>query len=49
MYVKDVNTGTTAKDGEPKILRESAGTAHVDGCNLLGKESINTEKNNYRK
>ena len=36
MYVDDVKSGTTAKDGEPVILKEMAGTAWVDGNNVLG-------------
>ncbi|UJR30363.1 hypothetical protein I4U23_017898 [Adineta vaga] len=36
MYVNDIKNGTTAKDGNPVILKESPGTALVDGQNLLG-------------
>lgn len=36
MYVKDIQTGICAKDGEPVVEKESAGTALVDGKNLLG-------------
>uniref|UniRef100_A0A3Q0SEA3 Malate dehydrogenase n=1 Tax=Amphilophus citrinellus TaxID=61819 RepID=A0A3Q0SEA3_AMPCI len=36
MYVKDVQTGICAKDGEPVVEKESAATALVDGQNLLG-------------
>jgi len=36
MYVKDIETKTTVSDVEPKILRESVATAHVDGMNALG-------------
>jgi len=36
MYVKDIETKTTVSDVEPKIVRESAATAHVDGMNTLG-------------
>jgi len=36
MYVKDIETKTTLSDVEPKILRESVATAHVDGMNQLG-------------
>lgn len=36
MYVKDIETKTTVSDVEPKILRETAATAHVDGMNTLG-------------
>ena len=32
----DIKSGTTAKDGEPVILKELAGTAWVDGSNVLG-------------
>ncbi|GMT01242.1 hypothetical protein PENTCL1PPCAC_23416, partial [Pristionchus entomophagus] len=36
IYVEDVATGATAKDGEPVILREKGATAWVDGANVLG-------------
>ncbi|XP_022611788.1 uncharacterized protein LOC111229649 [Seriola dumerili] len=36
MYVKDIQTGICAKDGEPVVEKESAATALVDGKNLLG-------------
>lgn len=36
MYVKDIQTGICAKDGEPVLEKESAATALVDGRNLLG-------------
>ena len=36
MYVKDIKSGTTVSDKEPVILKELAGTAWVDGNNLLG-------------
>mgnify|MGYP002379171484 CR=1 FL=1 len=36
MYVNDIKNGTTAKDGDPIILKQSPGTALVDGQNLLG-------------
>ncbi|CAF1349869.1 unnamed protein product [Adineta steineri] len=36
MYVNDIKNETTAKDGDPIILKESPGTALVDGQNLLG-------------
>ncbi len=36
MYVKDIQTGICAKDGEPVVVKESAATALVDGKNLLG-------------
>lgn len=36
MYVKDIQTGICAKDGEPAVEKESAATALVDGKNLLG-------------
>ncbi|KAF3855125.1 hypothetical protein F7725_023180 [Dissostichus mawsoni] len=35
MYVKDIQTGICAKDGEPEVEKESAATALVDGKNLL--------------
>ncbi|XP_033646222.1 uncharacterized oxidoreductase YjmC-like isoform X2 [Asterias rubens] len=36
MYVQDIRSGTNSKDGEPVILKEKAGTAWVDGNNVLG-------------
>lgn len=36
MYVKDIQSGICAKDGEPVVEKESAATALVDGKNLLG-------------
>nr|XP_004563910.1 uncharacterized protein LOC101476659 [Maylandia zebra] len=36
MYVKDIQTGICAKDGEPVVEKESEATALVDGKNLLG-------------
>ncbi|XP_034031894.1 uncharacterized oxidoreductase YjmC-like isoform X2 [Thalassophryne amazonica] len=36
MYVKDIESGICAKDGEPVVLKESVATALVDGMNLLG-------------
>lgn len=36
MYVKDINEGICAKDGEPVVEKESPATALVDGRNLLG-------------
>jgi len=36
MYVNDIKNGTTAKDGDPIILKQSPGTALIDGQNLLG-------------
>ncbi|XP_071494760.1 uncharacterized oxidoreductase YjmC-like [Diadema antillarum] len=36
MYVNDVEGGMTEKDGQPVVLKEMAGTAWVDGRNLLG-------------
>lgn len=36
MYVKDIETGICAKDGEPVVEKESVATALVDGKNLLG-------------
>lgn len=36
MYVKDIESGICAKDGEPVIQKESVATALVDGKNLLG-------------
>ncbi|KAJ0069609.1 hypothetical protein NL108_011109, partial [Boleophthalmus pectinirostris] len=36
MYVKDIESGICAKDGEPVVEKESAATALVDGQNLLG-------------
>ncbi|KAJ8343219.1 hypothetical protein SKAU_G00305480 [Synaphobranchus kaupii] len=36
MYVKDIQSGICAKEGEPTIVKESAATALVNGNNLLG-------------
>ena len=36
MYVKDIESGITVSNLEPKILRETAAIAHVDGQNVLG-------------
>ncbi|CAB3403940.1 unnamed protein product [Caenorhabditis bovis] len=36
MYVQDVKLNICKGDGEPKILKERAGTAWVDGNNVLG-------------
>ncbi|KAM3870157.1 putative oxidoreductase YjmC [Diretmus argenteus] len=36
MYVKDIQTGICAKDGEPVVEKETVATALVDGRNLLG-------------
>ncbi|XP_068168219.1 uncharacterized oxidoreductase YjmC-like isoform X1 [Antennarius striatus] len=36
MYVKDIQTGICAKDGEPVVDKESSATALVNGKNLLG-------------
>lgn len=36
MYVTDVTSGTTDKEGEPKIIKETVATALVDGNNILG-------------
>ncbi|XP_037622730.1 uncharacterized oxidoreductase YjmC-like [Sebastes umbrosus] len=36
MYVKDIQTGICAKDGEPVVVNQTAATALVDGKNLLG-------------
>ena len=36
MYVHDISSGTTTYDSEPKIVKETAATAYVDGQNLLG-------------
>ncbi|XP_041472820.1 uncharacterized oxidoreductase YjmC-like [Lytechinus variegatus] len=36
VYLGNVERGVTAKDGEPVIIKEMAGTAWVDGKNLLG-------------
>lgn len=36
MYVKDIQSGICAKDGEPVVEKESGATALVDGKNLLG-------------
>jgi len=36
MYAHDIETKTTVSDAEPKLLRETVATAHVDGMNTLG-------------
>ncbi|GMS86719.1 hypothetical protein PENTCL1PPCAC_8894, partial [Pristionchus entomophagus] len=36
MYVQNLQEGSCERTGDPKILNERAGTAWVDGCNLLG-------------
>lgn len=36
MYVRDLQTETTSSENEPKVMKETAGTALVDGCNVLG-------------
>jgi len=36
MYVNDIQSGITLSNTEPKVLRETAATAHVDGMNVLG-------------
>ncbi|MED6260784.1 hypothetical protein ATANTOWER_028774 [Ataeniobius toweri] len=36
MYLKDIQTGVCAVEGEPVVEKESAATALVDGKNLLG-------------
>lgn len=36
MYVKDIQSGVCAKNGEPVVEKESPATALVDGRNLLG-------------
>ncbi|CAG9530275.1 unnamed protein product [Cercopithifilaria johnstoni] len=36
MYVRDIMEGICMKDGTPKILKENAASAWVDGNNLLG-------------
>ncbi|XP_056137622.1 (2R)-3-sulfolactate dehydrogenase (NADP(+))-like [Lampris incognitus] len=36
MYVKDIQMGICAKDGEPVVEKETVATALVDGKNLLG-------------
>ncbi|XP_019912127.1 uncharacterized oxidoreductase YjmC isoform X2 [Esox lucius] len=36
MYVKDIQHGVCAKDGEPAVEKETVATALVDGKNLLG-------------
>ena len=37
MYLNDVTKKFTTIEGAPKILKQSAATALVDGGNLLGK------------
>ena len=36
MYVNDIANGITVSNTEPRILKETVATAHVDGMNLLG-------------
>ncbi|PVD29463.1 hypothetical protein C0Q70_08714 [Pomacea canaliculata] len=36
MYVRDIQTGMTAHDKEPTIVKETAATALVEGNNVLG-------------
>jgi len=36
MYVHDIEVGTTALEGTPEIVKETAATALVEGNNLLG-------------
>lgn len=36
MYVRDAQKKVCSTDGEPVVLKERAGTAWVDGKNLLG-------------
>ena len=36
MYVHDISSGNTTSDSEPKLVKETAATAYVDGQNLLG-------------
>ena len=36
MYVNDVLSGITEKNGQPEIVKETAATACVQGNNLLG-------------
>lgn len=36
MYLKDIQTGVCAVEGEPTVEKESPATALVDGNNLLG-------------
>ena len=40
MYVHDIEVGTTVCSGTPVVLSETAATAFVDGCNLLGPVSF---------
>ena len=39
LYLKDVTSDATAKEGKPSILKETICTALVDGNNLLGRKS----------
>ena len=36
MYVKDLQSGITSVEGEPKLEKETSATAMVDGKNLMG-------------
>lgn len=40
MYVHDIEVGTTALEGKPEIVKETAATALVEGNNLLGPVSV---------
>ncbi|EFO13336.1 hypothetical protein LOAG_15193, partial [Loa loa] len=44
MYVRDVQTGICMKDGMPKILKEHAASAWIDGNNLLGPVQLKKRK-----
>ena len=36
MYVNDISSGITLKEGEPILIKENVATAYVNGSNLLG-------------
>ena len=44
MYVNDTKSGSTVSNKEPEIVNEKAGTAWVDGQNVLGKTIVVLKK-----
>lgn len=48
MYLNEIKSGTASKENkEPDIVKESAGTALVEGNNLIGKTWIRQLNYNY--
>lgn len=43
MYVRDIQTGMTAHDKEPTIVKETAATALVEGNNVLGEINCHSQ------